>query len=54
MDYAHGDPRAQVRKALAARREPQTRPMPTVENHLPMVILLAFAAVAAIQVLLQG
>jgi hypothetical protein len=43
-----------VRKALTGRRAPQTGPVTTVESQLPVVILFAFAAVAAIQMLLQG
>lgn len=54
MDYAHGDHAVRVRKALAARRTPQTGPVTTVESQLPLAILFAFAAVAAIQMLLQG
>jgi hypothetical protein len=54
MDYAHGDHPVRVRRALAGRRVPQTAPVITVESQLPLVILFAFAAVAAIQMLLQG
>jgi hypothetical protein len=54
MDYAHGDHAVRVRKALAGRRVPQTAPASTLESQLPLVILFAFAAVAAIQILLQG
>jgi len=54
MDYAHGDPRVRVRKALVWRRAPQTGPVTTIESQLPLLILLAFAAVAGIQMLLQG
>jgi hypothetical protein len=54
MDYAHGDHPVRVRKALTGRRAPQTGPVTTVESQLPVVILFAFAAVAAIQMLLQG
>lgn len=60
MDYVHGPrvrPRPSFRptgQALLARRLPQTGPVPTIENHLPAMFLLAFAAVAAIQMMLQG
>jgi hypothetical protein len=55
MDYAHDDSRVRVRKALAIRRAtPQIGPAATIESQLPILILMAFAAVAAIQVLLQG
>jgi hypothetical protein len=56
MDYVHGAPRVRPRQAprLLARRTPLTGPVDTLESHLPAVILLAFAAVAGIQMMLQG
>jgi hypothetical protein len=56
MDYVHGDPRVRPRQSprLMVRQAPQTAPVATLEGQLPALFLLAFAAVAAIQVLLQG
>lgn len=59
MDYARGG-----RPAVIAKRSLKTGPLPTVpwreldrktsiEDHLPMLILLGFAVLATIQLLLQ-